>query len=43
VVSGLIGLLATAVLAVPPLPTGTDVDHQLGGAATSPEGVHQWC
>jgi hypothetical protein len=39
VVPGLIGLLATALLAVPTLPAGTDVDYQLGGAATAPANV----
>jgi len=33
VIPGLVGLLAAAVLTVPALPTGTDVDYQLGGAA----------
>jgi hypothetical protein len=39
VLPGLVGLLATALLAVPPLPTGTDVDYQLGGAVTAPAHV----
>jgi hypothetical protein len=32
VIPGLVGVLAAAALAVPALPTGTDVDYQLGGA-----------
>ena len=32
-ISGLVGALAAVVLAVPALPSGTDVDYQLGGAA----------
>jgi hypothetical protein len=32
VIPALVGLLATALLAVPALPTDTDVDYQLGGA-----------
>ena len=36
---GLVGLLSAALLAVPALPTGTDVDYQLGGAATAPAHV----
>ena len=33
-ISGLVGLLAAALLAAPTgLPTGTDVDYQLGGAS----------
>ncbi|MDX6372247.1 MAG: hypothetical protein QOD98_1235 [Nocardioidaceae bacterium] len=31
-IPGLVGVLAAAALAVPALPTGTDVDYQLGGA-----------
>jgi hypothetical protein len=33
VISALAGVLAAAALAVPALPSGTDVDYQLGGAA----------
>jgi hypothetical protein len=33
VIPALVGLLASALLAVPTLPGGTDVDYQLGGAA----------
>jgi hypothetical protein len=32
VITALVGLVASALLAVPALPTGTDVDYQLGGA-----------
>jgi len=39
VIPALAGLLASAVLAVPSLPTGTDVDYQLGGAADPPANV----
>jgi len=39
VIPGLAGLVAAAVLAVPALPTGTDVDYQLGGAADPPANV----
>ena len=38
-ISVLSGLLASALLAVPALPTGTDVDYQLGGAADPPAHV----
>ena len=41
-VTGLVGLLAAALLAVPAvpeLPTGTDVDYQLGGATAAPAHV----
>ncbi len=36
---GLVGLLSAALLAVPALPTGTDVDYQLGGASPAPAHV----
>lgn len=36
---GLVGLLTAALLAVPPLPSGTDVDYQLGGAVEAPDHV----
>ena len=36
---GLAGLLVAALLAVPVVPTGTDVDYQLGGAAPAPDHV----
>jgi hypothetical protein len=39
VIIALSGLLATALLAVPTLPTGTDVDYQLGGPADPPSHV----
>ncbi len=38
-ISAVVGLLASALLAVPVLPTGTDVDYQLGGAADPPANV----
>lgn len=38
-VPGLVGLLAAALLAVPALPTDTDVDYQLGGATPAPAHV----
>ena len=37
--AGLVALVASAALAVQPLPAGTDVDYQLGGAATAPANV----
>jgi hypothetical protein len=39
VVPGLVGALVAAVLTVPALPSGTDVDYQLGGAADPPANV----
>ena len=36
---GPVGLLVTALLAVPSVPSGTDVDHQLGGATQAPAHV----
>jgi hypothetical protein len=39
VILALAGLVASAALAVPSLPTGTDVDYQLGGAADPPANV----
>jgi hypothetical protein len=39
VLAGLVALVASAALAVQPLPTGTDVDYQLGGAVTAPDHV----
>jgi hypothetical protein len=39
VVPALVSLFAAAALAVPALPTGTDVDYQLGGAADPPANV----
>ena len=36
---GLLALVASAVIAIQPLPTGTDVDYQLGGAVTAPAHV----
>jgi hypothetical protein len=39
VLAGLVALLASAALAVQPLPTGTDVDYQLGGATDVPDHV----
>jgi hypothetical protein len=39
VIPGLAGLVAVAALAVPALPSGTDVDYQLGGAADPPANV----
>jgi hypothetical protein len=39
VIPGLAGLVAAVVLAVPALPTGTDVDYQLGGATDPPANV----
>ena len=36
---GLVGPLSAALLAVPTLPTGTNVDYQLGGAAPAPAHV----
>ena len=38
-ISALAGLLASTLLAVPALPTGTDVDYQLGGASDPPANV----
>lgn len=38
-VPALVSLFAAAALAVPALPTGTDVDYQLGGAADPPANV----
>ena len=37
--AGLVALVASAALAVQPLPAGTDVDYQLGGAAEVPDHV----
>jgi hypothetical protein len=39
VIPGLVATLAVALLSVPALPTGTDVDYQLGGAADPPANV----